>query len=66
MRVAEDDLLDRAADRDRPILALRGPIPFNPLPTTEAERRERAERADRDVPSEDITRLNLNDDQPPR
>jgi hypothetical protein len=45
------------------VFAPSGPIPFNPLPMTEAERRERAEHADRDVPPKDITRLNLDDDQ---
>ena len=34
--------------------------PLRPLPLTEAERREQAERARRDVP-EDITRIDISD-----
>ncbi|MEQ1757182.1 MAG: hypothetical protein ABL986_02610 [Vicinamibacterales bacterium] len=43
------------------VFAQQGRMPFRPLPTTEAERREREEAAERARPR-DITRLNLDDD----
>ncbi len=42
------------------VFAVNGPMPFRPLPTTEAERLQRAER---DTPK-DITRLGLDDEDP--
>ena len=45
------------------VFASNGRIPFRPLPMNDAERREREER---DAPRGDITRLNLDTNQPPR
>ena len=45
------------------VFAPNGYIPFHPLPMTDAERKERAER---EVQPKDITRLNLDDVQPRR
>ncbi len=45
------------------VFAPSGYIPFRPLPMNDAERREKAER---ELPSKDITRLNLGSDQTPR
>lgn len=48
------------------VFAPNGRIPFHPLPKNEAERREDAESAAGRVLPEDITRLNLDNDQPLR
>ena len=47
------------------VFAPNGRIPFNPLPETEAEKLDRAERQQQDQPNA-ITRLNLDAEPPPR
>ena len=48
------------------VFAPNGRIPFHPLPKNDAELMEESERAKSKVPPKDITRLNLDNDQPSR